>query len=286
LTPGLSEIERSEIARRHLESAEAWLRRIIDHQLTAAFGAQYWQAMTPPDTPVTPKRIREAAAQRREAEPLRYVREIDATTLDESIDLLLHPRLYRDNFRQLLIDAYPDGPEEARTFLSRLTEHRNRLAHGGACSARCLEQCACYSNDLIDSLKAFFREQNMERTFNVPTFTHITDNKGNKFDLKPKPDDQIQFVDVRATCNGDLYAGDELVVEVEVDESFSGYSIRWLTFNGDRGEGAIARLLIEPRHVGVQMDIRFEVVSGEQWHKLHGGCDDRVDLRYRVLPPN
>jgi hypothetical protein len=57
-----------------------------------------------------------------------------------------------------------------------------------------------------------------------------------------------------------------------------------LTFNGDQGEGPIARFVIEPRHVGINMDIRFEVVSSEPWHKMYG-CDDRLDLRYRVLPP-
>ena len=147
---------------------------------------------------------------------------------------------------------------------------------------RDLEQCTCYSNDLIDSLKAFFQDKNMDRTFNVPTFVRVVDNRGNEFHLNPS--DQTKFVDVRATGKGDLYPGDELVIEVEVDQSFSGYTVWWVVTNGDRSEGSIARLTIEPKHVGVQVDVRFEVVSSEQWHKLLG-CDDRLDLRYRVLPP-
>jgi hypothetical protein len=278
----LTQAERREIARRHLESAERWLRRIIEYQLTAAFGANYWEAMITPAIPVIKPRLRTAVADRRMNEPARYTRNIDATRFDEAIGLILHQQLYPTHFRAALATAYPDGPGEARTFLRRLNDHRNRISHIGGCSQRDLEQCTCYSNDLIDSLKAFFQDKNMDRTFNVPTFVRVVDNRGNEFHLNPS--DQTKFVDVRATGKGDLYPGDELVIEVEVDQSFSGYTVWWVVTNGDRSEGSIARLTIEPKHVGVQVDVRFEVVSSEQWHKLLG-CDDRLDLRYRVLPP-
>jgi hypothetical protein len=220
----LTEAERREIARRHLDSAEAWLRRIIDYQLSAAFGANYWDAIMPSGTPVISQRFRKAVAERRAAEPDRYTRNVDATQFDEAADLILHPQLYPDHFRAALTFAYPDGASEARTFLSRLNDHRNRIAHGGTCSGRDLEQCVCYSNDLIDSLKAFFRTQNMARTFNVPTFVRAVDNRGNEFHLSPNADDQGQFIDVRIKGTGDLHPGDELVIEAEVDQSFSGYT--------------------------------------------------------------
>jgi hypothetical protein len=50
------------------------------------------------------------------------------------------------------------------------------------------------------------------------------------------------------------------------------------------GEGANLDLQILPKHVGEIMDVRFEVTSAEEWHRLFG-CDDRLDVRYRVLPP-
>jgi hypothetical protein len=281
----LQERERRDAARRHLDSAEAWLRAIIDRQLLKAFGRAYFPALLPNGTPVIPKPIRERVAGRLAQEPARFPRMIDATELGDAIKIVLHPELYRPYFKAPLQHAYPDGEAEARTFLTRLETHRNKLAHGGVCSTREFEQCACYSNDLIDSIKLFFEEINMARTFNVPTFTRVLDNKGNNFHLTPRPDDQAQFIDVRSRGKGDLYPGEELVVEVEVDESFSGWTVRWLTFNGDHGFGTIVRLPIEDKHVGVQMDIRFEVVSSESWHKLMGGCDDRLDLRYRALPP-
>jgi hypothetical protein len=64
----------------------------------------------------------------------------------------------------------------------------------------------------------------VERTFHVPTFVRIVDNKGNEFHLNAQPDGQGQFIDVRSQGKGDLYPGEELVIEVEVDESFAGYN--------------------------------------------------------------
>jgi hypothetical protein len=277
------EVNRRERARRHIESAEAWARKLIDSELSAAYGTNYLAVGS--QTVGLSKRFREQVEERRAKEPNRYPRLVDAMTFGEATAILVHPELYPKYFKSALEEAYPDGPAEARTFLSRLEGHRNRIQHGGTCSFRDLEQCTCYANDLIDSLKAYFVRRNMERIFNVPTFTRAVDNRGNDFHLSPKGEDQAQFIDVRTQGNGDLYPGETLVIEVEVDESFSDYSIRWSVFNGGQGFGPILQLRIEPKHVAAFTDIRFEVVSAQQWHRLPGGCDDRLDLRYRVLPP-
>lgn len=282
-----SEAERKEIARRHLDSAETWLRSIIEYRLSVAYGKEYFGATLASGKPVIPKRIREQATARRAGDPLRFSRDVDATMLDEVIDIALHPELHSLFFREPLQMAYPDGVEEARTFLERLRGHRNRLSHGGTCSHRDLEQCTCYANDLIDSLKAFFLEKQMARVFNVPTFTRVVDTRGNDFRLTVPGDSAGHFVDVRERGKGDLYPGDVLGIEVEVDESFASneWSIRWITFSGDSEIGLPFELNIGMKHVGEQMDVRFEVISNKEWHRLFGGCDDRLDLRYRVLPP-
>src|SRR5947209_14230771 len=165
------EAERREVARRQLDALEAWLRRFIRHQLTESFGPDFFHGQLPGGVAIVGRAIREQVERRRAAEPSRFGSNVEAMTLGESISIVLHPRLYADRFRAGLIRAFPDGVEEARTFLSRLEAHRNLLAHGGACSGRVLEQCVCYSNDVIDSLKAHFLEVNLSREFNVPTFT-------------------------------------------------------------------------------------------------------------------
>jgi hypothetical protein len=126
--------ERREIARRHLESAD-------DYQLSAAFGPNYWDATITPATHVINPRLKKSVAERRAAEPTRFRRNIDATQFGETIGLALHPQLYQAHFRTTFATAYPNGENEARTFLVRLNDHRNRLSHGGTCSQRDLEQC-------------------------------------------------------------------------------------------------------------------------------------------------
>ena len=278
----MSEDERRTLARKHLDSTEAWLRRLIDHQLRNAFGPDYFAAKHPDGNFVVQKRIVETAEAKRMAEPHRFARPVDALTLKDAIDIVLHEPLYLSLFRVALSSAYPDGREEARTFLERLLPPRNNVQHGGTISSRDLERCICYSNDLIDGIKAFFVGLGMGRTFNVPLFTRVVDNLGNETHFTTSEQEQEKFVDFRG--GPDLYPGDRLIIETEIDPTFSGYTVRHWVTNDDMGEGATLDLQILTKHVGEIVDVRFEVTSAEEWHRLVG-CDDRLDVRYRVLPP-
>jgi hypothetical protein len=132
-----------------------------------------------------------------------------------------------------------------------------------------LKQCVCYSNDSSTLSKAFFQEKKVERTFHVSNFVRIVDNKGNEFHLIAQPDGQGQFIDVRSQGKGDLYPGEELVIEVEVDESFARYTVNWMTFNGDSGKGPVAHLSIEQKHIN--------------WPSFGGVLLDRCKLLSYVL---
>ncbi|GLR91328.1 hypothetical protein [Bradyrhizobium iriomotense] len=279
------ETDRRESARRYLDAAEGWLRRVIEMKLTKQFGANYLAADEAGGCRAISKDIRRQIGGRFETDRSRFSRLIDAADLGHAITIALHPELYPGNFRDALLGAFPDGPAEARTFLSRLEEIRNKLAHGGTCSDRDHERAVCYSNDLIDSIKQHFKEQNMEREFNVPTFVRVVDNRGNEFHLTHDPNRQMHFFDLRRQGNGDLYVGDELVLEAEVDPNFTGYTLDWFTFNGDHGQGLPMRLQIGMKHVGLQFIVRLNVRSSEPWHRLHNGIDDSIELHYRVLPP-
>lgn len=159
----MKDTERRDLARRHLDSSEAWLRRFIRHQLTLAYGPDFFRGALPDGTLIVKSAIREQVDRRRAAEPTRFNSDVDALTFGEAISIVLHPRLFAEHFRTGVLLAFPDGVEEARTFLTRLERHRNLLAHGGACSTRVLEQCICYSNDLIESLKDIFWRPTWDR---------------------------------------------------------------------------------------------------------------------------
>ena len=280
----LSENERRELARRSLDAAEAWLRKVIHQQLSQVHGEGYFDARLPNGNPVIPKKIRHQAKVRIEREPKRFERPIDAVSFGDAVKIVLHPDHYQTRFREALDRAYPDGAAEARTFLDRLEGHRNKSAHQGTCSLRDLEQCVCYSNDLIQSLAAFFAAKNMQRLYNVPMITRVVDNRGNE--LHPPLEGRKHIVWNVRGANGDLRVGDTLAIEIEVDESFpnDSYQVRWRTHVGDAAQGLQFTFPIEIRHVREQFIVVAEVVSNKPWHRL-GNIDDKLFATYRVLPP-
>src|SRR5438132_1431939 len=54
----LPKLERRDIARRHLDAVEAWLRLLVHHQLREAFGADYFESRLPDGSGIIPKSIR------------------------------------------------------------------------------------------------------------------------------------------------------------------------------------------------------------------------------------
>lgn len=281
----MNEAERKDVARRHLDAAEAWMRQLIQSRLTKSFGPQFFAAKHPDGSNVINNGIRQHVAKRRGAEPTRFPDDLAAIEFGHAVSIILNQRLYDEFFRAALRRAFPDGRDEAQTFLDRLEKHRNLLAHGGACSERVFQQSVCYSNDLIDSLKENYVEANLDKLFNVPTFTRVVDNLGNERRFVSPSEHGHRDVDFRTGPQGDLNVGDTLILEVEVDPSFKGYTVKWHAFTGDSGEGLQWELPIQLKHVRADLTIRATVVSAENWHKLHGDVDDIMDLRYRVLPP-
>ena len=127
----------------------------------------------------------------------------------------------------------------------------------------------------------------MQRIYNVPMIVRYVDNLGNESNLDGVSTDiSGRFLDWRRSGNGDLYPGDNLVAEVEIDPSFgeSEYTVSWFVFGFQLQVGATARVLIGNQHVGEQVEVRFQVVSNRDWHRQNG-LDDSIGVIFRVLPP-
>jgi hypothetical protein len=277
--------QRIDVARRYVEAAETWLRRIIHHQFVNAYGPHYLQIEG-----LISKRIRDQVRARKADPSLRFARDIDATTFEHVVDIVTKQEFYRERFKQVLDRAYPGNEEVPRHFLKILSNIRNDISHGRGCSARQVEQAICYTNDLIDALKQFFKDENMAQVYNVPTIIRFSDNQGNEHTLEGVPTDvNSRYIDWRQIGKGDLHVGDELVAEIEVDPSFDAveYRVSWMVFgdheNYDR-DGSVARIAIGTRHVGEQFELRFRVITAREWHRFFE-CDDGLGLIYRVLPP-
>lgn len=277
----LTELDRDDTAKRYVRSVELWLRRVVHHQLSIAIGPKYlttghWR-----------KPLKEWVLGQMAASPGRFTREIDATTFEQLIDITCHINWWEQCFEKPLSKAYPVGRDEALDFLGRLKDIRNDVSHGRGCSQRQLEQVICYSNDLTDSIKEFFRTVNMSRDFDVPMIVKFVDNQGNHSTLEGVPEDlSRRIIDWRKRKFGDLHTGDTLIAEVEIDPGYAAdeYSVTWSVFGYEPRPGTVARIPIGLPFVGEQLEISFVVVSNKDWHRQHG-MDDRLTVVYRVLPP-
>lgn len=270
--------ERTVIARRYLDSAEAWLRRLLHEELVQIIGPEYITAGE------WNEGIKNRVKKEVQKEPEEFTRQVDATVLAHLIDMTCDPNHW-PKWADALSSAYPDGPDEARTFLGRLKHIRNDVQHGRVCTGRQLEQAICYSNDLIDSIKDHFRRNGLGREFNVPTFIRAYDNLGNNEHLAPGH--HFRTSNFSAGSKGTLHPGETLIAEVEVDPTFdpSGYTVMWWLKTGtERGHGAKAVIPLTNAHVRERIELQFQLRTHRDWHRT-GTYDDVLDLFYKVLPP-
>ena len=284
----LTDLQVREAAKARIEALERWLRRIVDQKL-GDISASYESYSDEAGNFLIRKDIRDKASSRREKNPDRFPRFIDAVDLDELITVVCKQW---DLFSDPLSKAFPEGREEARTFLERIIGPRNKLAHANALSLREAEQAICYSGDVVDSLKEYYRNMGNQKDFNVPTIVQFSDSFGNVI----YREQMIAvaplgvMVDLKDNPRCYLHPGDILTFQIEVDPSFepSDYSVSWTSFGPPILGSTTAPKLVIPitlAHVGEQLDFRCTVTSKKEWHRSTSGFDDMFDAKYRVLPP-
>lgn len=278
-----------ETCKERLESLEHWLRRLIDDLLTSAYG-DYFNYMDEAENRVIKKKVAEDAANRASAEPKRFPRAIDAVFLNDAIDILCRPDLYKKHFRPALELAFPEGAKEARTFMSRLIAPRNHLAHANAISVRQAEQIICYSNDVIESLKSYYLDNGMQQDYNVPLILKSTDSFGNVFTRSQMTDSGTGLlIDLKGDLTATLRPDDTLTVELEVDPSFDAecYSLEWTSSKGITHSEITHNKISIPitnKQVGERFDVQCRLTTTNEWHRMQG-YDDLLILVYKVLPP-
>lgn len=278
----LSNEARTALARHYVDAAEEWLRKLIHHQLTPALGGKYLSAggiLNTSETLAIQKKLVGGQT--------RFSREVDATTFGQAKKIICHTDRWKLHFSVALKSAYPLGQQECAIFLDRLIAIRNDLQHGRGCSARQVEQAICYTNDLADAVKAFFRENNMARDYDVPMIVRYADSLGNQSTLEDVSTSMSnRIIDWRLRGRGDLYPGDILTAEVTVDPTFDneGYEVFWSLFGYDKTVGSQASIELKNANVGEQFELSFTVRTNRDWHRQDGD-DDRLTLLFRVLPP-
>lgn len=268
------------IVRHQIETLERWLRRLIDDVIQ-----EHYHSMLS-NLPMK-KDILSKAAERRQKEPGRYPREVDALLFEDLIAIICHPQQY-PHFRDPLSGAFQNGENEARTYLNRIVDARNPLAHANEITSHQALRVACYSTDVIESLKDYYKRINMAQIYNAPSFIRIWDDQGNVGDATQLPTNgAVRYFDFKTT---QLRPGDILQLEVQPDESFPecSYRINWVVNNvsePQRGTGRNFTVILENRHVSAGgFMVSVEMISNEGWHR-YGNADDRIMLQYSILPP-
>jgi hypothetical protein len=230
------------------------------------------------------KDIRDHSAKMLSESPGRYSREVDTLLIEHIVDTICKQDLYHACFSPALQDAYPDGREEARTFLSRLIPIRNALSHANPISVHDAERVFCYCDDVIESLKRHYSERNMAQEYNAPLFTKFTDSLGHSEVLSGS----IKHLDFTKT---NLRVGDSIRWEVEVDSSYQPdeYTVEWSFLGIPRllGEvnptGLSFALTILPKHVNEELKLVVQLTSKRDWHR-GGSYDAGLIVAYKVLP--
>ena len=276
--------------KRAIEGLEFWLRRLIDNRLSDAYGPNYVDATRADGSRIIRSELSRKLVERLKAEPQRFSRDIDAALLDEQIDIICNPVLYKDHFRVALESLFPQGNEVARTTLQRLIAPRNALYHSNPLSVHAAYRVLCYSMDVVEALKDYYARISMAEQYNVPTVIKVSDSLGRVEHLSGsnRHPNGPAMIDYSNDASAYLRCGDTISIEVEVDPAFDAedYDIEWLISNigGPKTVGPKFSLVLIDRYVSTRFCVVCRVTSKKAWHKL-GTFDDQIDIAYRVLPP-
>lgn len=288
----LTEVNLRQYCKEAVEALEFWLRRVIDITLAPEFGVEYINAKSGPGNQhIIKKSVRDSIQSRASSNLGRYPRLVDAMLLDEEIDIICHPDLHRNFFKEYFENSFPLGNDQLRNCLRKILEPRNNLAHANPISVRQAEQILCYSHDVIDSIKDRLKEKNLDREYNAPTIIKVSDSRGLVFH-----DAQIRRnntgrggIDLTSEQSAWLRSGDTVGIEAEIDPSFSAeeYNVDWVFPEGVNAQKYNSNrrvvLCLTDDNVRVDFTIYCKVVSNKNWHRC-GDVDDCVGITYKVLP--
>jgi hypothetical protein len=285
----LKEEEKRSICKKEIENLENWLRRLAHELLSKEYGKNYLEHKDDNNNYLISTKVMQDIKNRIKQESERFPRCIDAFFLSDLIYIICRDDLYNKFFKDPLSKAFPDGNNEARTFLERLVDPRNALSHAHPISNRQAEQVVCYCHDIIDSIKEYYFKMGTEHEFNVPSIIKITDSFGNSIhshEIKERSPFIWNLVDDRKNY---LFPGDNLGIEIEVDPSFepSSYTIKWIIKNEyieKNNNKTRISFKLGVKHVGELCIVKCIIISNKNWHK-HNTYDDKISIFYKVLPP-
>ncbi len=289
----ISEAELKDYCRHKLDTFENWSRRLIDEALRDHYGDNYFDYLGEDNQPLVKSEIKRRVEDMTNKEPGRYPRKIDGIYLDDIGYFFCKNEIYDKCFKSIFEQFY-SGNNEIRNVIKRLVDIRNKLSHGTTISIHEAEQCICYTDDLIELLKKYYRNKGKEREYNVPLFLRFKDSLGNDIIRKEYEKEwEIHFNGYYGDSEPviKLRAGECYKLWVEVDSSFdsSFYDVRWrirqIMEIISEGKGTAVEFFPNNTNVSYSPKIEIMLITKRDWHRFQK-VDDIVSVSFAdVLPP-
>lgn len=284
----LTDTQLRSLCKEHIEALELWLRRLIDDEFTSSYGTNYFDKANDDGSNLISSKIKKEIKKRKESNPNRFSRLIDACLLEEEIKIITNPVFYKSHFDKLFCVFFTKGNSDMmRLMLNSLVEPRNKLYHANPISVRESERIICYSNDIIGCIKIYYSKNNMEQEFNVPLILKYKDSFGNVIFRKNFGKSLIGgcLINHSKKKEFNLHPGDTISIEIEVDPSFDKefYSLVWNPKVENSENRNKFRYQIQKKDIGEDFNISVKLVTKNEWHRKNG-WDDYLVSKFKVLP--
>lgn len=284
----LTENELRSLCKEHIEALELWLRRLIDDEFTSTYGTNYFDKTKDDGSNLISSKIKKEVKNRKESNPNRFSRLIDACLLEEEIKIITNPIFYKNHFDKIFRIFFTNGNSDMiRIMMNSLVEPRNKLYHANPISVRESERIICYSNDIIGCIKTYYSNSNMEQEFNVPLILKYKDSFGNIVFRKNFGKNILGAGMINHSRNKQYFLrpGDTISIEIEVDPSFEKefYSLRWTPKIENSENSNKFTYCIQTKDIGENFNIAVKLVTTNEWHRLNG-WDDYLVTKFKVLP--
>jgi len=283
-----TEDELRAICRTQLESFEKWSRLIVHQVLSNKIGDNYFFSTHLDGNYLIKKELVEKATMMMKNEPFRFTNPIDTLFFEDIIYILCRNDFYKNYFSLFLTKMYPEGVNELRTFLNRLVPIRNKLSHTNTFSVRDAEQCVCYCNDFIESVKEYFIMTNQEKEFNIPTIIKVIDSLGNDYQIKDgRAGEKLTIIDPKTKQLKTFFNGDKFSLDLTIDPSFedSTYILDWNQKNRIEvlNNGKRINVTITEELIGDEVILWCRLITINKWHK-YLEYDQQLIIHFRALP--
>lgn len=295
----MTELEAGDLCKHRLDTMELWARRLIEETFSEEYGKDYFNFKFDNGTPLVKNEIIKQVQDRMNSNTKRYPRKVDALVMENLKYFFCRNDLYKLHFKNVFEPFY-SGVESLRLSFEKLINIRNKISHSNTLSQRELEQGVCYSNDLIEVFKDYYKKIGKDKIYNVPTFLSFKDSLGHSifrensnysWSIYPLTNyDSLK--NKREIVN--LRAGETYRVILEVDNSFplDFYCINWeidYCCKVDKYEtnSNILEFKIDDKFVSLNLRIKAYLKTKRAWHRFANiDCDDFVEIHLEeILPP-